>query len=256
MTDTADRIRKLRGTKSQAEFAELVGVSRNTVVAYEAGNRTPSGSALKKMNSAFGVSADWVLFGKDEEIIQVAGAKQHADAVTHVTGAQPPAPWWPSKVDEVAEQPADLCTQIKAADAGEELVMVPKVRARLSAGTGSLEASSEVLGRYAFRSPWLRSKGRTDSMVLMEVTGDSMEPELREGDTVLLDQSQNDVLSGKIYAVGIDEEVIVKYIDKAIGGYSFRSANKDYPPLTANLSDESLNIRILGRVLWWCREAR
>ena len=53
--------------------------------------------------------------------------------------------------------------------------MVPRVKARLSAGSGSLETSDDIEERYAFKSKWLRSKGQASKMVLMYVTGDSME---------------------------------------------------------------------------------
>jgi len=134
--------------------------------------------------------------------------------------------------------------------------MVPKVVARLSAGTGSLETSAEVKTRYAFRREWITAKGQPAKMVLMDVTGDSMQPDIWEGDVVLIDQAQTDILAGKIYAVGIDEEVLIKYIDKVPGKYILRSANKDYNPIEIDLRDESLNVRIIGRVVWWCREAR
>lgn len=136
-----------------------------------------------------------------------------------------------------------------------ELVMVPKVRARLSAGNGSLETSAEVVGRFAFRSEWIRSKGQVSKMVLMEVTGDSMQPALLNGDTVLIDQGAVDIIAGAIYAVGMDNEVIVKCVDKIPGKYVLRSLNAVYPPIEIDFKDESLNVRIIGRVLWWCREA-
>lgn len=137
-----------------------------------------------------------------------------------------------------------------------ELVMVPKVRARLSAGTGSLENGGEIEGLYAFRREFLARKGVAARMVLMEISGDSMEPELKEGDTVLVDLSQTDVLSGRIYAVGIGEEVMVKQVDRAPGKYVLRSKNAAYESIPIELSDESVDFRVIGRVLWWCREAR
>ena len=137
-----------------------------------------------------------------------------------------------------------------------EIVMVPKVEARLSAGTGSLETSAEVTGLFAFRRKWIHSRGNPVSMVLMDVYGDSMEPEIKAGDTALIDQSQIDVYVGRIYAIGIDSEVFIKYVDREPGKYVLRSANKEYKSLEVDLGDESSNVRVIGRVVWWCREAR
>jgi len=137
-----------------------------------------------------------------------------------------------------------------------EIILVPKVKARLSAGTGSLETNAEIKGRFGFRSNWIRSKGNPASMVLMDVSGDSMSPAIEEGDTALIDQSQTDVYVGKIYAIGIDNEVFIKYVDRVPGKFILRSANKDYAPIPVDLDDESCSVRIIGRVVWWCREAR
>jgi phage repressor protein C with HTH and peptisase S24 domain len=150
----------------------------------------------------------------------------------------------------------------KAAEQGQQapcdpsFEMVPKVLARLSAGTGSLETSAEVTARYAFRKEWITAKGQPGRMVLMDVTGDSMEPAILDKDVVLIDQSQSEVIAGAIYAVGIDEEVLIKYIDKEPGKYLLRSSNDRYRPIEIDFKDESLNVRIIGRVVWWCREAR
>lgn len=91
-------------------------------------------------------------------------------------------------------------------------------------------------------------------MVLMDVAGDSMEPDIRDRDMVLIDQSQADVIPGAIFAIGLDDEVLIKYVDKEPGLYILRSANTAYRSIPIDLKDESLNVRIIGRVIWWCRE--
>ncbi|GAB7078698.1 hypothetical protein JCM14635_12420 [Megalodesulfovibrio paquesii] len=93
-------------------------------------------------------------------------------------------------------------------------------------------------------------------MVLMDVTGDSMSPVIEDGDTVLIDESKTDVFAGRIYAVAIDDEILVKYIDKIPGKYLLRSKNSEYAPIEIDLKKEDLHFRIIGKVLWWCREAR
>ena len=86
-----------------------------------------------------------------------------------------------------------------------------------------------------------------------------MEPEIRSGDEVLIDESQREVSPGLIYTIGIDEEVVVKVVDKlAPGTLTLRSYNaKDYPPRDIDIrGDLADTVRIIGRVIWWCREAR
>ena len=54
-------------------------------------------------------------------------------------------------------------------------------------------------------------------MVLMRVSGDSMEPEIRDGDVVLLDQSKTRIVPGKMFAVGFEESIYIKRIDNLPG---------------------------------------
>lgn len=132
---------------------------------------------------------------------------------------------------------------------------VAKVQARLCAGAGSFEASSQVEDYYSFKKNWLQSKGQPNQMVLMDVFGNSMSPEIKDGDTVLVDQSQKGILAGAIYAVGIEDTIMVKRIEKHPQKLVLLSDNKEYEPIY--LSDEQLDrVRIIGKVLWICREMR
>ncbi|MDY7002139.1 MAG: S24 family peptidase, partial [Thermodesulfobacteriota bacterium] len=137
-----------------------------------------------------------------------------------------------------------------------DLVMVPKINTRLNSSTGSLETSDGVQGRYAFRSEWIRPFGRPRNMVLMDVAGDSMEPELREGDTVLIDRGQKDIVAGRLYAIGIDEQILIRYVDKIPGKFVLRGKNTTCPPIEIDFEDKSQNVHVIGRVIWWCRTAR
>lgn len=141
------------------------------------------------------------------------------------------------------------------ADNGREFVQVPKVKARLCAGGGSFEVGSEIEGYYAFRSQWLGPKGNADKMVLMDIFGNSMAPELKDGDTVLVDESQKDVLAGALYAVGIEDTIMVKRLEKHPNKLVLRSDNKDYSPIFLQ-NEEIATIRIIGKVIWVCREYR
>jgi len=132
---------------------------------------------------------------------------------------------------------------------------VPKVRARLSAGGGSFETEGQVEGYYSFRSDWLNMRGNPSNMVLMEVIGNSMEPEIKEGDMVLIDESRTDVLSGGIYAVGVEDTVMVKRVERLPGTLVLRSDNVDYSPIHLS-GDELNNVRVIGKVLWASREYR
>jgi len=132
---------------------------------------------------------------------------------------------------------------------------IPKVKARLSAGGGSFEVGSEVEGYYTFRKDWLTTKGNRNKMVLMDIFGNSMEPEMKDGDTILIDESQKDILAGAIYAVGIDDTIMVKRVEKHPNKLVLLSDNKDYSPIYLQ-GNEINSVRIIGKVIWISRELR
>jgi phage repressor protein C with HTH and peptisase S24 domain len=130
---------------------------------------------------------------------------------------------------------------------------IPKVRARLSAGGGSFEINGDVEGYYAFRREWLQKKGNPKQMVLMDVVGDSMEPAILEHDTVLIDQSQQELIAGRIYALGIEDTVMIKRIEKHPGKLVLISSNPHYSPIFVQ-GEELETVRIIGALVWIGRE--
>ncbi len=138
---------------------------------------------------------------------------------------------------------------------GDDFAAVPKVRARLCAGGGSFETGGEIEDYYAFRREWLARKGNAAQMVLMDIFGNSMEPEIKEGDTALIDQSQKGVMAGGIYAVGLEDTVMVKRVEKRPGALVLVSDNTDYAPIVLQ-GEEIAQARIIGKVVWIGREYR
>jgi len=136
-----------------------------------------------------------------------------------------------------------------------DFVEIPKVEARLCAGGGSFEVGSDILGFYSFQKEWLRRKGRPGQMVLMDIFGNSMAPEMKDGDTVLIDQDQTSILSGAIYAVGVEDTIMVKRLEKHPNTLVLLSDNKDYTPIYLK-GGEAGSLRIIGKVIWICRELR
>ncbi len=136
-----------------------------------------------------------------------------------------------------------------------EFTHVPMVKATLSAGGGSFNVDANIDGYLSFTSKWLRLKGSVAAMVAMEVAGDSMEPEIRDRDTVLIDRSQTEVKNRKIYAVGLDDTIFIKRLEQHPGSLVFSSDNKAYAPIYLK-EDELRKVRILGKVIWISREYR
>ena len=126
---------------------------------------------------------------------------------------------------------------------------VPKVAAVAGAGA-TLETSDEVLGWYAFKTDFLgRQYISEKKSVLMDVRGDSMEPLLKDGDTVLIDQADTEIMDGRIYVVTLGDELRVKRVQKSMRGYVLRSENPRY----ADIAIEGIDLeqfKVHGRVRW------
>lgn len=137
----------------------------------------------------------------------------------------------------------------------EDLVMVPLVEARLSAGGGSLETGSEVLRHYAFRHDFLRRKGNPSRMVLLRVSGDSMQPDICHNDVVLIDQDQREPRPGRIYAVSVEDMIYLKIVNAVPGKLILSSVNPAYAPIEADTRDQLGDlVHIIGRAVWVGRE--
>ncbi len=140
-------------------------------------------------------------------------------------------------------------------DPEDEFVRIPKVRARLCAGDGSFEVGSEIEGYYSFRRDWLSKKGTIGKMTLLDIIGNSMEPEFKDGDTILLDESQKEILAGAVYAIGIEDTIMVKRVEKHPSGLVLLSDNPKYGTIYQKEGDPN-RVRIIGKVIWVCRELR
>ena len=137
----------------------------------------------------------------------------------------------------------------------QRLIMVPVVEARLINDSGDLKSGSDVLRHYAFQWDFLLRKGSPAHMVLLRVSGDSMQPRIMSDDVVLIDQSQREPVPGRIYAVGVEGMVYLKVFDALPGKLILTSVNPDYAPIEADTSEHLGDmVHIVGRAVWVARE--
>ncbi|MFC0188200.1 helix-turn-helix domain-containing protein [Fictibacillus aquaticus] len=59
------RLKKLRGKRTQEDIAQMIGISRPRYSHYETGRSEPDHETLQKMANLFGVSTDYLLIGSD-----------------------------------------------------------------------------------------------------------------------------------------------------------------------------------------------
>jgi len=103
-----------------------------------------------------------------------------------------------------------------------------------------------------FKREWILRKGDPKQMSLIRVRGDSMAPTLLEGDIVLINHAVREIYDGYIYAINIDEEVIIKRIFKNLSTnkIKIKSDNPDYEIFV--IEKERVNIN--GLAVWYARE--
>lgn len=59
-----ERLREVRGERSQADFAKLLGIGRTTLIRYEADERKIDADLMLKLNLLFGVEPLWLVTGQ------------------------------------------------------------------------------------------------------------------------------------------------------------------------------------------------
>ena len=244
--DTLDRLLQGAGLRNDRQLAEILGVTPQAVSQARRKGRIPDGWVLK-IASQYGLSTDWIFFGKGDG---QSAAPAAVEAAPQDDGQR-------TENDQRRSRGLSFFGEVPAGkDDNIDVVMVPLVGARLAAGRGSLETEGDVLSYFSFRHDWLCRKGDPDKMVLMKVCGDSMEPDIRHGDMVLVDKGKTQIYGHAIYAMGINEEIYVKQVETLPGGtLVLRSRNPEYEPIRVDLrGDLADSVRVIGRVIWCCRE--
>lgn len=121
-----------------------------------------------------------------------------------------------------------------------------------SAGQGALVEAENIDQHLAFKESWLRKSGiNPANLIAIYARGDSMEPTIFSGDSLVIDKTRDTVTSdGGIYVINYDGELFVKRVQKQLDGLvAITSDNKNYQPMTIPV--ESLSkLKIIGRVVW------
>lgn len=132
-----------------------------------------------------------------------------------------------------------------------DFIEIPHYNVQAAAGAGKVANNEVTLKPLAFRQDWLAKRHlKAGNLAIVGVSGDSMEDHLRDGDLVLVDMSQKDITNGKTYVLRIDGHLLVKNLQMLPHGVvQVASFNPGFPPYTVDLSDESIDISVIGRVV-------
>ena len=134
-----------------------------------------------------------------------------------------------------------------------DLVFVPQLPVRASAGAGAVVEQEQPAAMLAFSRRWLREHGVSPSHAsVITVWGDSMEPTLRDGDLVLVDTGQNEPHREGIYVLRMGEDLLIKRLAFGLDHITIISDNpaiKDEVVPRERLDD----LAIIGRVVCFLR---
>lgn len=119
----------------------------------------------------------------------------------------------------------------------------------LSAGFGCevLDEYSEVViidERFLMSERGMRVNPKNCKMV--RVSGNSMFPEYHHGDRVIIDESDQNLTDGQIYAFRYDGQCYVKEINRAGNKIKCISVNKEYEPF---FIERDVDFKVFGRIL-------
>lgn len=130
----------------------------------------------------------------------------------------------------------------------ENMISVSQYDLRVSAGSGALVEEENPIAEFRFSSDWLRQQGLYGKeLSIVQVMGDSMEPNLFDGDLILV---RHDEARDGICVIRIDQDVLVKRVqyDYAEGSYLITSDNPRYKNIQLD-SDFKGDFNVIGQVV-------
>lgn len=216
---------KLKGFRkklglSRQNASKLIGVATSTLQGWEEDNdRVPSAWDTQKIIKAYGLSTEE--FFSDEERTVIIDGK---------------------KIEDSIGRPIDI----------DEFVFIPRYNVTAAAGHGSAIHNEQIMHHLAFRKYWIDNvlNACTKDLVVIGVTGDSMEGEIDNGDIILIN-TQDTHLNNGIYVIRINGELIVKRIQKLPGGIiTVISSNEAYESFKVDTNNPPSDFECIGRVVW------
>lgn len=225
LATVGERLRAVRAQlgKNQEEMAAAARIPIDTYRKYEGDARVPGGDALGGIG-LLGVDLTWLLTGRGGDTLALARAH----------GTQ-------------------LAQEMHARyDATEAIALLPFYDVRAAAGHGALVEDRPPSEHRAFSRAWLaRHVGvSTSRLMIITVAGNSMEPDLHDGDEVMIDTGDTEVVREGIYVFGLSGHIYVKRLALHGDTLAIVSDNAaEYPARHINTLRENSTFRLIGRVL-------
>lgn len=221
MATFADRLKALRNMHhlTQDELSKITGVSRSAIGMYESGKRKPDYNQVEVFADFFNVDFNYILGQSDKTTVILPSTEGFK-------GNPTPNP-------NVLKPSADI-----------PVYKIP-VLGKVVAGT-PINAIENITDYIRVTNP----AAADGSYYALHVTGASMEPEMKEGDLVIV-HKQEYFDNGDICIVLVNgNEATVKKVQKSAQGITLIGFNAVvYPPHFYNAKEvEDLPVKIIGKV--------
>jgi phage repressor protein C with HTH and peptisase S24 domain len=128
---------------------------------------------------------------------------------------------------------------------------IKRVKLKVSAGiTGfTIDSYEPDTSLQAFKADWFFKHGfKPEKLLALTVSGESMEPTLYDGDTVVVNTADTSLKDGEVFVFNLDGEVVIKRAVKDSGQWWLDSDNKNNTRFTRKACPEGICIPI-GRVV-------
>ena len=237
MTKIGERLKRVRGDRTQPEMAEQLGVHTNTLKNYESGARLPDIDFL--VTFAHKTGEDFLT------LLELRIEDGKAD------GAPEAKAFFNAIADALEDKPAGHLVE----EERQGYVAVPLYNGvRAAAGSGSVVEHEAADDALIFNADWIRFVlgARPQDLYLISVAGDSMEPTLRSEDVILVDRRATRPDREGVYILRMGEMLLVKRLQALPGGrVRVTSDNPAFAPYEVTMPElQGDEIAIIGRVVW------
>lgn len=221
-TTIGSRLALIRGEKTQAKFADELGVHKNSLGNYERNGRTPDAEFLRKVIEA-GYSANWLLYEIGEMRLKAQS--------------------------DISENKPTYTASMPTIN-GDYSYVQKLVDVHVSAGDGAEATDGNGIEELAFKTKWLLMQGLSaKNLRVVACRGDSMSPTIPEDSTLLVDISQNDFVREGVYVIRLDGHLFAKRLQRGQGGsIHVISDNTLYDKII--VTPEKHDFQIIGKAVW------
>lgn len=252
MITIGSRLAHIRGTTDQRTFAKTLGVAAGTLSNYERDARAPTAEFLRAI-ATLGWNPTWVLTGSGPERLAETVAPDLRAALGGKPIADERAPYLYDRqlTSAAGRKTSGALLRSRSVDF-DDYTFVPHLCITAAAGQRQVIESEQIVAWLAFRRSYLQMLGvPAAAACLIRVRDDSMDPELRAGDTVLVDSSDITITTRpRVFALRLPgtDELAVKRACKLPDRALSISGAAHWP--TSTIPPDASQPLIIGRVRW------